>query len=83
MTEAPGGTTARLLITCPDRPGIVAAVSGFLFARGANIIDFDQHSTDAEGVAFFMRLEFYLKRPATSPANSRPSSSMRSASRLR
>ena len=64
MTEAPGGTTARLLITCPDRPGIVAAVSGFLFARGANIIDFDQHSTDAEGGAFFMRLEFYLKRLA-------------------
>jgi formyltetrahydrofolate deformylase len=30
--------TARLLIGCPDRPGIVAAVSGFLFERGANIV---------------------------------------------
>ncbi|MDT7918982.1 MAG: formyltetrahydrofolate deformylase [Meiothermus sp.] len=51
-------TTARLLITCPDRPGIVAAVSGFLFEHGANITDLDQHSTDPEGGLFFMRLEF-------------------------
>lgn len=51
-------TTARLLITCPDRPGIVAAVSGFLFNHGANITALDQHSTDPEGGSFFMRLEF-------------------------
>lgn len=51
-------TTARLRITCPDRPGIVAAVSGFLFAHGANITALDQHSTDPEGGTFFMRLEF-------------------------
>jgi formyltetrahydrofolate deformylase len=51
-------TTARLLITCPDRPGIVAAVSGFLHAHGANITALDQHSTDPEGGTFFMRLEF-------------------------
>ncbi|GEM87680.1 formyltetrahydrofolate deformylase [Meiothermus granaticius] len=51
-------TTARLLITCPDRPGIVAAVSGFLFNHGANITALDQHSTDPEGGLFFMRLEF-------------------------
>ncbi|MGC8905154.1 ACT domain-containing protein, partial [Thermus sp.] len=37
---------ARLLVTCPDRPGIVAAVSGFLYAHGANITDLQQHSTD-------------------------------------
>jgi formyltetrahydrofolate deformylase len=29
-------TTGRLLISCPDRPGIVAAVSRFLFEQGAN-----------------------------------------------
>ncbi len=51
-------TTARLLITCPDRPGIVAAVSNFLFHHGANVTQLDQHSTDPSGGTFFMRLEF-------------------------
>lgn len=51
-------TTARLLITCPDQPGIVASVSSFLFSHGANITQLDQHSTDPEGGSFFMRLEF-------------------------
>ncbi|WP_243547280.1 formyltetrahydrofolate deformylase [Pseudodesulfovibrio tunisiensis] len=53
-------STVRLLITCPDRPGIVAAVSGFLHSHGVNIIHSDQHSTDPEGGHFFMRNEFYL-----------------------
>ncbi|BDG07370.1 formyltetrahydrofolate deformylase [Anaeromyxobacter paludicola] len=48
---------AVLLIQCPDRPGLVAAISSFLFAHGANITDLDQHSTDAEPGAYFMRLE--------------------------
>ena len=51
----------RLLITCPDRHGIVAAVAGFLAASGANIISSDQHSTDPEGGEFFMRMEFNLE----------------------
>ncbi len=55
---AAGVTAARLLISCPDRPGIVAAVSGFLFAHGANIVSSDQHSLDPEGGRFFMRMEF-------------------------
>ncbi|OZC03376.1 formyltetrahydrofolate deformylase [Rubricoccus marinus] len=49
---------ARLLITCPDAPGIVAAVSGFLRNHGANITALDQHSTDPEGGRFFLRAEF-------------------------
>jgi formyltetrahydrofolate deformylase len=53
--------TARLLISCPDRRGIVAAVSQFLFSHGANIIASDQHSTDPEGGRFFMRQEFFLE----------------------
>jgi len=53
-------TTARLLVVCPDRPGIVAAVSTFLFERGANILDSAQHSTDPEGGTFLMRMEFDL-----------------------
>ena len=55
-------TTARLLITCPDRAGIVAAVTAFLFEHGANITELDQHSTDPEGGKFFMRLEFQTPR---------------------
>jgi formyltetrahydrofolate deformylase len=50
--------TARLLITCPDRPGIVAAVTNFLFQHNVNITTLDQYSTDPEGGTFFMRLEF-------------------------
>ncbi len=50
----------RLLIWCADRPGIVAAVSAFLAARGANITASDQHSTDPTDGRFFMRMEFQL-----------------------
>jgi formyltetrahydrofolate deformylase len=52
--------TARLLISCPDGPGIVAAVSRFLFEEGANIVSSDQHSTGAEHGSFFMRCAFFL-----------------------
>src|SRR5829696_1429304 len=51
---------ARLTISCPDRHGIVAAVSGFLAERGANIVSSDQYSTDPEGGAFFMRMAFTI-----------------------
>lgn len=36
-----GGSLLRLLISCPDRPGIVAGVSRFLFEAGANIVRSD------------------------------------------
>lgn len=49
-----------LLISCADQPGIVAAVSTFLFQRGANITESAQHSTDPTGGIFFMRTEFHL-----------------------
>jgi len=51
---------ARLLVSCPDRSGIVAAVSRFLFEHGANIAQSDQHTTDPEGGQFFLRMEFDL-----------------------
>ncbi|HEX8918447.1 MAG TPA: ACT domain-containing protein, partial [Chloroflexota bacterium] len=50
----------RLLIACPDRPGIVASVAQFLYERGANIIHSDQHSTAPEGGLFFMRVAFEI-----------------------
>lgn len=49
---------ARILISCPDRPGIVAAVTSFLYEQGANIVESSQYSTDPEGGTFFLRLEF-------------------------
>jgi formyltetrahydrofolate deformylase len=54
------GHTATLLISCADGPGIVAAISGFLFEQGANIVSSDQYSTHPEHGTFFMRCAFYL-----------------------
>jgi len=51
---------ARLLIHCPDQPGIVASVSRFLFQHGANIVQSDQYSTNPKSGMFFMRIEFDL-----------------------
>jgi formyltetrahydrofolate deformylase len=53
ITEMP---TSRLLLACPDRPGLIAAVSGFLTDAALNIVDADQHSSN-EG-RFFMRMVF-------------------------
>jgi formyltetrahydrofolate deformylase len=55
--EPPG--VARLLISCADGPGIVAAVASFLAGEGANIIQSDQYSTDPLGGRFFMRIELH------------------------
>ncbi|MBB6255241.1 formyltetrahydrofolate deformylase [Nitrospirillum iridis] len=52
----------RMTITCPDRPGLVAAVSGALFAKGANILE-AQHFADRLSGTFFMRIEFQLDQP--------------------
>ncbi|WP_410513883.1 formyltetrahydrofolate deformylase [Paenibacillus sp. BR2-3] len=51
---------ARMLISCPDGPGIVAAVSDFLYQHGANIVQSDQYTMDPDGGMFFMRVEFDL-----------------------
>jgi len=56
----PPVASARLLIVSPDGPGIVSAVSTFLFEQGANILDSAQHSTDPSGGMFYMRMEFQL-----------------------
>lgn len=46
----------RLVIDCPDRVGIVAAVSSFLAEHGANIVE-SNHHTDKQANWFFMRNE--------------------------
>jgi formyltetrahydrofolate deformylase len=53
---------AILLVQCPDRPGIIAAISSFLFRHGANITDFDQHTADDGAAVYFTRLEFQTGR---------------------
>jgi formyltetrahydrofolate deformylase len=59
------GTTredvGRLVLVCPDRPAILAAVVSRLAAAGANIITFDQFSTAPEGGSLYLRSEFLLK----------------------
>jgi formyltetrahydrofolate deformylase len=54
------GAPLRLLISCPDQPGIVSAVSRFVYEMGGNILRSDQYTTDPEGGAFFLRMEFTL-----------------------
>jgi formyltetrahydrofolate deformylase len=50
----------RLVVSCADRPGIVHAISRFLFEAGANVVRSNQYSTDPEGGTFFLRMEFTL-----------------------
>ncbi len=52
-----------LTLSCPDRAGIVHAVSGFLFERGANIVEAAQFGDVATGL-FFMRVQFELSGAA-------------------
>jgi formyltetrahydrofolate deformylase len=51
------GECATLLVSCPDRKGIVAALAQVLYGHGANIIDAQQH-TDAQAAQFFQRIAF-------------------------
>ncbi len=51
-------STITLLISCPDRPGIVASVSQFIFEHQGNIVQSDQHTTNYHNGTFFMRISF-------------------------
>src|SRR5437868_14937433 len=59
--------TAILLIDCPDRKGIVAAVAEFLYRHQANILHADQHQ-DAQRDLFLMRVEWDLADFRLDPA---------------
>ncbi|MBK5485577.1 formyltetrahydrofolate deformylase [Peribacillus sp. TH16] len=48
----------RLIIKCPDQPGIVATVTALLKEHGANIVELSQYSMNPEGGTFFTRIEF-------------------------
>ncbi|GLR15059.1 formyltetrahydrofolate deformylase [Chitinimonas viridis] len=51
--------TATLLISCPDRKGLVAAIANFLYTYNANILHADQHQDD-DADLFLMRIEWDL-----------------------
>ncbi len=48
----------RLLVSCPDKPGIVSVLSTFLHNQGANIIESSQYTSNPENGIFFIRIEF-------------------------
>lgn len=60
--------TAKLLIACPDRSGIIAAVAGFIAEHAGNIVEADQHSDPQEN-AFFMRVEIEREGFGLSPSS--------------
>ena len=53
-------TTAKLLLHCPDKPGIIAEVTDFITVNKGNIIYLDQYVDHVENI-FFMRIEWELK----------------------
>jgi formyltetrahydrofolate deformylase len=55
MPPPAGPESATLLVCCPDRRGIVAALAQVLYGHGANILEADQHTDTAAGV-FFQRI---------------------------
>src|SRR5216110_2613456 len=57
--EAAPSSLATLLVSCPDRRGIVAALAQVLSGHGANILDSDQHTDPVAGL-FFQRIRFDL-----------------------
>src|SRR3954466_1232067 len=67
MSDARFTDVGRLVVRCPDRPGIVAVLSRLMADAGANIIDSQQHSSDPTGGTFTLRLEFVLEDLAARP----------------
>jgi len=53
--------SATLLVHCPDQPGIVVAITEFIFRNAGNILFLDQH-VDRELQVFFLRVEWDLER---------------------
>ncbi len=59
MTADTQNPTAVMLLSCPDKKGIVASVSNFIFKNNGNIVHAEQY-TDKEDNVFFMRIEWEL-----------------------
>lgn len=62
-TEIPAPIDANrgtIIVSCPEKLGIVATVTQFLYKQGANILNSDQFSSDPHDGFFFMRIEFSM-----------------------
>src|SRR5262245_47282798 len=60
MNDWPETQAATLLVSCPDRKGLVAALAQLLYGHGVNILDADQH-TDLYAGQFFQRIRIDLR----------------------
>lgn len=59
-------STAILLLSCKDRTGLISRISHFVFERGGNILDLDEH---VDGEYFFIRLAWDMKDFSVPEAN--------------
>lgn len=64
---AANNLTAILLLSCPDRIGIVSRISHFIFERGGNILDLDEH-VDTEENIFFTRISWDMSNFSIPPS---------------
>jgi len=60
--------TALLLLSCPDKIGLVSRISHFIFERGGNILDLDEH-VEADGKRFSLRVAWDMQNFSISPAD--------------
>lgn len=58
--------SATLLISCPDQRGLVARIAHFIFERGGNILDLDEHVDSQEGL-FFLRVSWDMRDFSIAP----------------
>lgn len=59
MTAAAEPSKAVLLLSCPDRVGLVARIANFIYERGGNILDLNEH-VDVDERQFFLRVSWSL-----------------------
>lgn len=52
--------TITLKMSCPDRPGLIATLTQFIFRKNGNVVNLDQH-TDTDDNKFFMRIEWEME----------------------
>jgi len=64
-SKSPSGS-AILLLSCKDRTGLISRISHFVFERGGNILDLDEH---VDGGHFFIRLAWDMKNFSVSEAD--------------
>ncbi|MCI1316996.1 MAG: ACT domain-containing protein, partial [Acetobacter sp.] len=69
-TLSPGSKGYILTLSCPDQPGIVAALSQTLFEAGANITEAQQFDDTGSG-SFFMRIMFDIVKGGRTEADLR------------